>query len=310
MRNTFIETLVELAEKDSRIFLTVGDIGFNAIEPFANRFPNQFLNVGVAEQNMTSVSTGMAMSGKIVFTYSIGNFPTIRCLEQIRNDVCYHDANVKVVSVGGGVVYGALGASHHALEDIAIMRALPRMRVIAPSDPVEAKLAVKAIAEADGPFYLRLAKNGEPNIHSNKPEFALGNAIKIREGTDITLISTGQILANVIEVAENLSTKGIKSRVLSMHTIKPIDELALAEAVNETNAIFTVEEHSKIGGLGSAVAETISEFNQPIPLFKRISMPADFCKLAGSQSYLREVNGLSVEGIANQITSTLNSKKI
>src|SRR5437667_4581521 len=165
MRSAFFDTLVRLAEDDERITLVVGDLGFGVIEPFARRFPDRFLNAGVAEQNMTGIGAGMALSGKVVFTYSIANFPTLRCLEQVRNDVCYHAADVKIVAVGGGFAYGSLGMTHHATEDLALMRALPGMVVVAPGDPIEVELATRAVVEHRGPCYLRLGRVGEPCVH-------------------------------------------------------------------------------------------------------------------------------------------------
>src|SRR2546423_4713749 len=189
MRNAFLDTLYELALNDDRIVFITGDLGFRVVEKFMENIPKQFLNAGVAEQNMTGIAAGMALSGKISFTYSIANFPTLRCLEQIRNDVCYHDANVKVVSVGGGFTYGAMGATHHAIEDLAVMRALPCLVVVAPGDPVEARAATRAIIAHSGPCYLRLGKAGEPVVHTSAIDFELGKAICMREGTDATLIS-------------------------------------------------------------------------------------------------------------------------
>src|SRR5271155_1474816 len=184
MRSAFFRALTQLAESDERVQLIVGDLGFGVTETFAERFPDRFLNVGVAEQNMTGIAAGMALSGKIVFTYSIANFPILRCLEQVRNDVCYHDANVKIVAVGGGLAYGSLGATHHATEDLAILRSLPRMVVVAPGDPGEAEAATEAIASHPGPCYLRLGRAGEASVHQEKIRFQLGKAIHVGEGKD------------------------------------------------------------------------------------------------------------------------------
>jgi transketolase len=298
VRNAFIRTLVELAERDTRIHLVVGDLGFGIVEPFVERFPERYLNAGVAEQNMTGIAAGMAMCGKIVFTYSIANFPTLRCLEQIRNDVCYHNADVKIVSVGGGLGYGSLGVSHHATEDLAILRSLPRMAVVAPGDPWEAEMATRAAVSHDGPCYLRLGKSGDPQVHHNtKVDFRLGQAIPVRQGDGICLIATGAILDNVVKAADRLAQSGVRCRVLSMHTVKPLDEKAVLSAARETGAIVTVEEHSILGGLGSAVAELLSESSHPRVLFKRLGLPPDFTTRVGSQEYLRSVYGLSVDGI-------------
>jgi transketolase len=306
MRSAFIRTLLELAEKDERLYLVVGDVGFGVVEPFVERFPLRFLNVGVAEQNMTAIAAGLALCGKVVFTYSIANFPTLRCVEQIRNDVCYHNADVKIVSVGGGLGYGALGVTHHATEDIAVMRALPRMTVVAPGDPIEAELAVRALVRQPGPAYLRLGKSGEPLVHKQGVSFRLGEAIRMREGGEITLVATGTMLYITVQAAERLSQQGIQARILSMHTLKPLDTEAVIAAARETDAIFTIEEHSILGGLGSAVAETLAESGLHV-CFKRLGIPAEFTTVVGSQEYLKDVYSLSIDGIVKQVVTSLCS---
>jgi transketolase len=306
MRAAFIRALLDLAERDDRICLVVGDLGYSIVEPFVERFPTRYLNVGVAEQNMTGIATGMALCGKVVFTYSIANFPTLRCVEQVRNDVCYHHADVKIVSVGGGLAYGALGITHHATEDVAVMRALPCTVVVAPGDPVEAELATQAVVEQPGPCYLRLGKSGEPRIHQPGVDFSLGKAITVREGDDLCLIATGSMLYNAVKVAELLSRDGIQTRVLSMHTIKPLDTEAVLGAARETSAIVTIEEHSVTGGLGSAVAETLAEFNEFRVPFKRLGLPPVFTSLVGNHEYLKEAYSLSVEGICRSLELILD----
>jgi transketolase len=305
MRSAFLRTLTELAEQDDRINLIVGDLGFGVVERFAERFPRRFVNAGVAEQNMTGIAAGMARCGKIVFIYSIGNFPTLRCLEQIRNDVCYHDADVKIVSVGGGFAYGALGASHHATEDVAIMRALPRMTVIAPGDPVEAKYATRALVDCEGPAYLRLGRSGEPIVHTEGCDFAVGKAIRVLEGGDVTLISSGTMLHAAVQAARALARDGVRARVLSMHTIKPLDMEAILSAAKETSAIFTIEEHSIVGGLGSAVAEVLAESSDRRVVFKRIGIPPEFSSVTGSQDFLKDHFLLSPGGISQAVADFL-----
>jgi len=305
MRTAFIETLFKLAKKDERVVLVVGDLGFGVVECFMREIPNQFVNAGVAEQNMTGLATGMALSGKIVFTYSIANFPVIRCLEQIRNDVCYHNANVKIVAVGCGMAYGALGISHHATEDLAIMRALPNMIVVAPADPIETTLATNALVEHEGPAYLRLGRAGEPIVHGSIPNFQLGKAITVRQGNDITLISTGGQLFETIKAADVLCTQGIQARVLSMHTLKPLDSEAVLAAASQTSAIFTIEEHSVIGGLGGAVAEVLAEANLTLHYFKRIGLNDTFSSMVGDQDFLRVQYGLDSSGILGTIEKIL-----
>ena len=307
MRAAFVRSLIDSARTDERIFLLVGDVGYSLVEPFAEEFPDRFVNIGVAEQNMTGIATGLAMCGKIVFVYSLANFPTLRCVEQIRNDVCYHNANVKIVASGGGLAYGALGITHHVTEDIGIMRTLPNMTIIAPADPVESALATRAITEWSGPCYLRLVKTGDPLLHKRTPDFQIGKAIVVRDGSDVTLIATGGILKNAIQAAEQLSKQGIQSRVLSMHTIKPLDVDAVLAAARETSAIITIEEHNIIGGLGSAVSEVLAERGRRVA-FRRIGINDTFCSQVGSQAYLQKVHSLSVESIA-EIAGSLRRVK-
>jgi len=297
LRTAFADTLVDLAASDERVFLLMGDLGFGVLDKFAEQFPKRFINAGVAEQNMTGVAAGLALSGKIVFTYSIANFPTIRCLEQIRNDVCYHNANVKVVSVGAGLAYGTLGATHHGTEDIALLRSLPNMTVVVPADPIESRLATRAIYTKEGPCYLRLGRSGEQAIHETEPDFVLGKAIKVREGRDLTLIATGGIAHSAVSAADTLAEQGLSVRLLSMHTIKPIDIDSIRTAAVETGRIVTIEEHGQIGGLGSAVEEVLVEHTDCKVAFKKLSLGNDFCHAIGSQEYLRKTLLLSVDDI-------------
>jgi transketolase len=307
MRTAFFRALLESASVDPRITLIVGDLGFGVVEPLAKQFPSQFLNAGVAEQNMTGVATGMALFGRIVFTYSIANFPTLRCLEQIRNDVCYHRANVKIVALGGGFAYGALGMTHHATEDLAIMRSLPGMTVVAPGDPIEADLATRALIARAGPCYLRLGRSGERVLHRPGVTFELGRAITLRDGKDLTVISTGGMLSTALDAAEQLDARGISTRVLSMHTLKPIDDDAITAAATETGGIFTLEEHSKIGGLGSAVAEVLAEMDGLRIPFRRIGLPSAFAPLAGSQEYLLASHGLGIDSVVQSVLNALET---
>jgi transketolase len=304
MRTAFLKALEEEAARDERINLVVGDLGFSVVEPFMKRYPDRFVNAGVAEQNMTGLAAGMALSGRVVFTYSIANFPTLRCLEQIRNDVCYHNANVKIVSVGGGLAYGALGASHQATEDLAVLRALPGMTVVAPGDPVEAAAAVKAVAAHDGPCYLRLGKAGEPVVHQKPISFSLGRAITVSEGKDVTLISTGGVLALCVKAARELEAGGVSVRLLSMPTVKPLDEKAVLSAAEQTKGLVTVEEHSAVGGLGSAVAETLARGDSRARL-RVVALPDAFCRVVGSQDYLRDSCGLTAAAVVKAGRSLL-----
>ena len=296
---------MDCAKSDERIWLLVGDLGYSVVEPFRQEFADRFINVGVAEQNMTGIAAGLALSGKIVFTYSIANFPTLRCLEQIRNDVCYHNANVKVVAVGGGFAYGSQGMTHHATEDIAIMRSLPNMTVIAPGDSIEAALATRAVVGYPGPCYLRLGRGKEPVVYKISPDFQIGKAITVRNGRDITLIATGGMLYNTVQAAGKLTQQGVEARVLSMHTIKPLDTDAVLLAARDIGPIVTIEEHSSIGGLGSAVADVLVQMGGSTPPFRKLSIGDSFRHVIGNQEYLCRACGLSVDDICKTVHDIL-----
>ncbi len=301
MRGVFNKTLLELARKDPRIYMILADIGYGEIEGFANAFPERFINCGVAEQNMAGVACGVAMEGNIAVTYSIANFPTLRCLEQIRNDVCYHNANVKIVIIGGGVSYGPLGVSHHSTEDIAILRALPNIVVCVPCDTCEAEAAVRAMIAHDGPFYYRCGYKNEKDIHDGSIDFRLGKALTVREGTDVCVIFTGPIGYNAKLAAEQVQREhGISVRLVSLHTIKPIDRNAITDAARNIGCILTVEEHNLSGGMGSAVAEVLAD-EGCICKVKRLALPDVNVSLVGSQEWLRDRYGLGVRGIADEI---------
>ena len=305
MRDAFTRTLMELAGQDERIMLLTGDLGFGVLTPFAAAYPRQFLNVGIAEQNMTGVAVGLAREGRIVFTYSIANFNTLRCLEQLRNDVCHHQANVKAVSVGGGFCYGALGISHHATEDLAIMRALPGLTVAAPGDPVETAALVTAAVQTPGPFYLRLGRGGEATVHVPTDTITLGRAARLREGGDVALISIGGMLPNAITAARLLENSGVAASVTSLHTIKPLDEVVVATLARQSRLVVTVEEHLARGGLGGAVAEVMAGLAAPRARLLRLGLGEGFLDTIGSQDYLRQVYGLSPEGIVERTLTTL-----
>jgi transketolase len=305
MRKAFNEELLKIAKERGNVFMILADIGYGEIEPFANSFPDRFINCGVAEQNMTGVACGVAMEGNVAITYSIANFPTLRCLEQIRNDVCYHNANVKIVIIGGGMAYGPLGISHHSTEDLAIMRALPNMIVLAPCDIPEARAATHAMMSFNGPVYYRCGYKNEPVIHEKPFEFKIGRAITVREGSDASLIFSGTIGYNAKLAAEKLAGEGINCRLISMHTVKPIDRDAIVSAAKETGAIVTVEEHNVCGGLGSAVAEVLMDEGAGDIRFKRVALPDVNVTKVGSQDWLREQHGMGVSAIADAVRETL-----
>lgn len=305
MRDTFVRTIIELAKKNKNIELVTGDLGFGVLKPFWEQCPDQFTNAGIAEQNMTSVAAGMALSGKTVFTYSIGNFPTLRCLEQIRNDCAYHEANVKVVCVGGGFVYGSLGMSHHATEDLAIMRALPGVVVMAPGDLAEATEAVKAITEYPGTCYLRLGRGGEKRIHDKIENFQIGKAIKVRDGEKVAIFSTGAIFEEVQKAHDMLREKGMNPVVYTFPTVKPIDKEVITRCARECELVVTCEEHNMVGGFGSAVAEVMAEMTSKQARLLRIGLEDAYCTKVGSQAYLREECGISARWIAQKIENAI-----
>lgn len=305
MRNAFVNRLLELVESNACVMLLTGDLGFGVFEEFSERFPKQFLNVGVAEQNLTGIATGLALEGRIPFTYSLANFPTLRCLEQIRNDACYHDANVKIVCMGGGFSYGALGISHHATEDLSILRALPNITIVAPGDDWEAAEATSALVETPGTCYLRIDKTSAGLTNQPDEVFKLGQSRQLREGQDITLISTGGILNEALKSASLLEARGIQCRVISMHTLKPLDEKAVLDAARNTGGIITIEEQTILGGLGGAIAELCLE-NSIIPsIFHRIGLKNCFSSIVGSQDYLRNQYQMNANHIVQLVTQKL-----
>lgn len=306
MRDTFVRTLVELAKEDKNIELITGDLGFGVLKPFWETVPDQFTNAGIAEQNMTTVAAGMALEGKTVFTYSIGNFPTLRCLEQIRNDCAYHNANVKVVCIGGGFVYGSLGMSHQATEDLAILRALPDVVVMAPADLVEAEECTKALAAYPGTAYLRLGRGGEKRIHDHIENFQIGKAIKVRDGKKIAIFSTGAIFEEVNAAYQVLIDKGYDPAVYTFPTVKPIDKDVIEECAREFEIVVTCEEHNIIGGFGSAVAEIMAEMKEKKAYLLRIGLNDEYSIKVGNQNYLRQQYGMDSKSIVEKIEDTIH----
>ena len=306
MRDTFALELEQMMAEDSDIILITGDLGFGVFDSIRKNFPNNFINVGVAEQNMTGVASGLALEGYKIFTYSIANFSTFRCLEQIRNDAAYHELNVNVVSVGGGFSYGPLGMSHHATEDLAIMRAIPNVTVVAPGTLLEAKAATREIIKQQGVGYLRIDKScfTDEKIKDIK-NFKIGKSIRQKDGKDISLFVTGGILEEAIIAANELKKENINARVTSFHTIKPIDQDEIFSAVKETGGIITIEEHSIIGGLGGAVAEICLE-NTAIPkIFKRVGLNDTFTSIVGSQKHLRQKYNMDSKSIVRVVKENI-----
>ena len=306
MRDEFVNQLETLAAKDPNLILITADLGFGIFDNFTALFPKQFINVGVAEQNMIGIATGLALAGKKVFTYSMANFATLRCIEQIRNDAAYHNSNVTIVASGGGFTYGSLGMSHHATEDIAIMRALPDVTVVAPCTAWEAFHATEQLCNTSSVCYLRIEKGGDITPPSKSTTYEIGKAIKYREGNDVTLIVTGGIMSEALKAANMLAKLNIDASVISMHTVKPIDREAIKEAVNQTRAIVTIEEHNIIGGLGSAVAEVFANYNLRT-IFGQVSIQDKYTSVVGDQDYLRHHYQLDASAIVSKVHSLIDS---
>ena len=287
MRDAFVRALMREAAADPRLTLITGDLGFGVLKPFWETYPDQFVNAGIAEQGMTGLAAGLARTGRTVLTYSIGNFPTLRCIEQIRNDCAYHDANVKIVCVGGGFVYGSLGMSHHATEDMAVLRALPGVTVFTPGDPAEVEAVVPVMLRTPGTCYLRLGRGGEPMLHDAPvTDWTLPRALTLRQGTDVALLSAGGILTQTVSAARLLQEQGVSAEVVSFPCLKPIDREKLIELAGRFRHLVTVEEHNIVGGFGSAVCEVIAETGMPCRVH-RIGMEDVYSCIVGTQQYLR-----------------------
>jgi transketolase len=306
VRTAFFAALAEAAAADPDLVLLTGDLGFAAIEPFRKALPDRYFNVGVSEQAMIGTAAGLAMNEHRVFVYSIAPFVTLRVYEFLRNDVCYPRLPVVIVGVGGGYAYDSQGFTHHGTEDLALMRSLPGMTIVAPADPPEVRAAVKALARIDGPAYLRLGRAGEPALPGNASTFALGRARVLREGHDATIFGCGSILGAALEAAAQLKAAGVSTRVVDMATIKPIDRGAIRDACQTTRALVSVEEHALVGGLGSAVADVLAELPVHPPL-KKLGFDERLIDVAGDRNHLLASQGLSVKGIAGATRELLDS---
>jgi transketolase len=292
MRSTFIRCLRERARIDRRVFLITADMGFSVLEEFREECPDRFLNVGIAEQNAVGVAAGLALSGKVVYVYSIIPFLVMRSFEQVRNDVAYMNTNVRLVGVGAGFTYGAQGATHHAIEDIAVMRALPNMTVCCPGDPVETRELIERSFDHKGPMYFRLGKNGEPRIHPEGTKIELGKAVRVTEGDDLALITTSNMLEQGSKWVEEYAAEGTGVTLVSMPTLKPFDSETVLFFVERGIPIITLEEHNMVGGLGSAVAEVIAESGKAVS-FRRVAIPDCYSHVVGGQHFQRQHVGLS-----------------
>jgi transketolase len=306
MREAFINSLLSLAKKDPNVMLITADLGYGVFEEFEKKYPNQYLNVGVAEHSMMGVASGLALEGRIIFTYSIGNFPTLRCLEHIRNDACYHELNINIVTSGGGFSYGGLGMSHHATEDLSIMRALPGINVMAPGTAWEAGEATLALYQDKKVGYLRIDKSKLDQEEILNNDFQIGKANVIREGKDITLIAAGGILEEAVKASSELERLGIESRVISLCSVKPIDVAMVRKACDETGGIVTIEENNLVGGMGSAISEIVLDNNYQPKIFKRIGLKDEYSSIVGSQNYLRSLYKIDSSSIIYEVKRLIN----
>lgn len=308
MRDSFLKSLTEQAKLDENIVLLTADLGYGVFEEFEETFKNQYFNVGVAEQNMTSLAVGLAMEGKKVVTYSIGNFPTLRCLEQIRNDACYHNVNITVVCSGGGFSYGALGMSHHATEDLSILRALPGMTVTAPCTPWETQQLTKLLINQNSVSYLRLDKSYPIKEAESKYDFKLSKYNKYRTGNDFSIFAIGGVLEEAIKASDILKKEKINVRVIGIHTIKPLNKSEIIDAALNTKGIISIEENNIIGGLGSAIAELFCNENIYPYYFKSIGLNDEYSSIVGSQKYLRDKYKINDQTIIDLIKKELKRK--
>jgi transketolase len=306
VRNAFADEILRAASADARVVLLSGDIGNRLFDGFKERCRGRFYNCGVAEANMVSVAAGLAMCGLRPVVYTIAQFATTRCLEQIRVDVAYHRQPVVVVGTGAGLSYASLGGTHHACEDIALLRALPGMAVVCPGDPMEVRSALRAALAWDGPVYLRLGKKGEPVVHQSEPLLAIGRSICIRRGTEVALLAVGTMLPVVMGAADLLGAAGISARVESFHTIKPLDGATLAELFDGYSLVVSIEEHSRVGGAGGAIAEWLAARPAGGARLLAIGTEDAFFHEAGSQDHARARLGLTAESIAAAVARTLD----
>lgn len=304
MRNTYLRALYQLAEKDKNVLALLADNGVIVFDQYIEKFPKQYLNYGISECEMIGAAAGLAAYGKIPFVYTMSTFLAYRGFEFIRDMVCLQNLNVKIIGTGAGVAYGGLGPTHHPTEEMAVLRALPNLTIFSPASPLDVKNSIKAAYEMNGPVYIRLAHNNEPEIYGESCEFNVGKGIVLKEGHDITLIGTGSIVYDVMEAAKCLEMGNISARVINIHTIKPFDRDIVIEAAQETKAIVTVEEHSIIGGLGSAVAEVIAEENLAVA-FKRFGLSDQFAKGYGTHDEVKKINGLDRENIIAAVKAIL-----
>ena len=305
MRNEFAKTITELAKKKEDIVLLAGDIGNRLFDEFKKNNPDRFYNCGVAEANMTGVASGLASSGFRPITYTITPFNTARCFEQIRLDICYPNLPVIIVGTGSGLSYASLGATHHSMEDISILKTLPNLQIICPGDQKEVREALIKAYESKKPTYIRLGKKGEPLIHKTKPKFEIGKSIFVKKGSDIAILGVGNALSIASNCEEILKKKKISSDLISFHTPKPIDHQLLKKLFKSDKLIVVIEEHGLIGGVGSGILEWASDNRIDTRNILRFGGPDKFLTGCGNQNEARNFIGLTPKKICSQVISRL-----
>lgn len=301
MRSTFVNTLSEMARKNDKIICVIGDTGFSVFEGFEKEFKERFVNVGIAEQNFVSFGAGLAAMGMKPYIYNVVSFMTLRSLEQIELDICYQDNPVVLVGVGGGHAYGTAGPTHHSYFDLAMMCMMPNMTVVCPADPIEMRAVMYASECFGKPLYIRIGRSVDPIVHEQDVSFEIGKAICMKSGKDAVLFATGTVVKEAIKAAELLLRQGIDIALYSMHTIKPIDTVLVEQCIDNYPAVFTMEEHSIKGGLGSAIGDIILEHPDKNIKFKRFGFPDMFAPVTGSREYLNSIYGLDIESVAKNI---------
>jgi transketolase len=304
-QEVFAETLLMLARENKNVLAVTSDSrGSGKLMPYAAAVPEQLIEVGIAEQNLVGVAAGLASTGKTVYAASPASFLTTRALEQIKNDVCYSDQPVKLVGISAGVSYGALGSTHHAIHDIAVLRAINNITIIVPADNLETTEAVKAAAQMSHPVYIRFGKRPMPNLHPPDTTFRVGKALQIRDGRDVGFVATGETVYPALKAAEEMEKSGYSCRVISMHTIKPLDVGAVIRAAKECRAIVTVEEHRTAGGLGEACASLLMEANIQLP-FKIVGIPDEYT-MTGNQLEIFAHYGITAPGLTQTAITLLD----
>ena len=302
--DVFADTLTDLARNNKNVVVVTSDSrGSGKLKPFGNSFPDQIIEVGIAEQNLVGIAAGLASTGKKVFAVSPGSFLTTRALEQVKNDVCYSDQPVKLIAISSGVSYGALGSTHHSIHDLATMRAINNCTILVPADNFETAEAVKAAVEMSHPVFIRFGKRVMPHLHKPDTEFIVGKSLLVKPGDDVAFIATGEAVVQAALASEVLENEGIKARVISMHTIKPLDDEAVIKAAWECKAVVTVEEHSCFGGLGEACGALLMQVGVLTP-FKMLGIP-DEDTVTGNQLEIMGHYGISPEGLCHAAKSLL-----